>query len=271
MKTNIPRKNSQGAELLRALFCNGDRIFTHEQAVKTAMTLNICKKDLNIVLHRLTKQNMIKRLRRGLYICIGVLGEVSTIHPFVISTFLDRSSMISHWSALSHHGLTEQIPITVTASTSQRTPVNHFEIENISYEYKIIQPKHFYGFTEEWIDPHFKIRITDKERTLIDLFIYSRMFGGFGEALGILENVIQEIDIEKLVAYAIKYEEKTLAKRLGWALEQFGVPENELYPLRSIPISNYCPLDPEKMNHGPCDGRWSIQNNLKSEYKKLKP
>jgi predicted transcriptional regulator of viral defense system len=52
---------------------------------------------------------IIHRLRRGLYVSIGLLPEQTKTHPFVISAYLIHTSAISHWSALQHHALTEQI------------------------------------------------------------------------------------------------------------------------------------------------------------------
>jgi len=83
-----------------------------------------------------------------------------------------------------------------------------------------------------------------------------------GEALGILENSLAAIDIQKLVNYAIQYDKKSLTKRLGWALEYFGVPAKQLEPLLNAAISYFCRLDPSAPPTGPCDKRWMIQNNL---------
>jgi predicted transcriptional regulator of viral defense system len=262
---------SQGAKLVTCLFSMGARIFTHQTALLVARKLKIPENELNIILYRLTKKGIIKRLRRGLYVCIGLLGEITEVHSFVVSSFLinpPHEHMISHWSALQHHGLTEQIPIAVTASTTQRLSINPIVIENVSYEYTIIQAKHFYGFNKIWIDPHFQVHISDKERTILDLFVYSKMFGGFSEALGILEQALPEIDSAKLIKYTLQYDEKVLAKRLGWALEYFGISLQLLQPLLNIPMPYYCSLDSEKVSTGPCNSRWNIQNNLKSEYKK---
>ncbi len=66
----------------------------------------------------------------------------------------------------------------------------------------------------------------------------------------------------KLINYAIQYDKKSLAKRLGWTLEYFGVPVKQLEPLLKVPINYYCRLDLSAPATGPCDNRWMIQNNL---------
>ena len=137
-----------------------------------------------------------------------------------------------------------------------------WQIADIRYEYINIKQKHFFGIEKIWLDENSQVPITDKERTLLDVFIYSKMFGGMGEALGILENSLATIDIQKLVNYAIQYDKKSLTKRLGWALEYFGVPTKQLEPLLNAPISYFSRLDPSSPATGSCDKRWMIQNNL---------
>lgn len=272
--------DSQGMRLLRQLFLRGHRIFTMKDAEMAADLENIPHNQIRKILSNLAKRRRVLRLKRGLYVSIGLLPEQNNIHPFVVSAFLIQPSMISHWSALQYFGLTEQIPQIVTASTPNKvvTPsmrnkghdskTKHvWEINGIQYEYINIQKKHFFGHETIWLDENFRVMITDKERTLLDLFAYLKMFGGIGEALGILENSLATIDIEKLVDYAIQYNKKSVIKRLGWALEYFGVPMEQIKGLLNIPISYYCRLDPEKPALGPCDKRWMIQNNLIKEEK----
>lgn len=267
---------SQGTRLLRQLFSSSKRIFNMQDAVIAAAEEKIPRNQLEKILSSLAKHGWVLRLRRGLYVSIGLLPEQTNIHPFIISAHLIEPSAISHWSALQHHGLTEQIPQIVTASTpsqvvtpsmrekqSKRSNTKHaWEVGGIRYEYINVQEKHFYGTEKIWLDEHYQVSITDKECTLLDVFIYPKMFGGMGEALGILENSLANLDLPKLVAYAVKYDKKSLAKRLGWALKYFGVADKQLEPLLKVPINYYCPLDPSAPAIGPCDKKWMIQNNL---------
>lgn len=267
---------SQGMRLLRQLFLRGKRIFNMQDVAAAAILEKIPHNQLRKILSNLAKHKRVLRLRRGLYVSIGLLPEQTNIHPFVISAYLIQPSAISHWSALQHHGLTEQISQIVTASTpskvvtpsmrekhTQRSKTKHlWEIDGVRYEYINVQQKHFFGIEKIWLDEHFQVPITDKERTLLDVFICPKMFGGMGEALGILENALAAIDIQKLVDYAIQYNKKSIAKRLGWALEYFGVAAKQLEPLLKVPINYYCRLDPSASATGPCDKRWMIQNNL---------
>ncbi|HSW69433.1 MAG TPA: type IV toxin-antitoxin system AbiEi family antitoxin [Gammaproteobacteria bacterium] len=265
---------SQGARLLRQLFLRGNRIFNMQNASAAATLEKIPHNQLGKILSNLAKHKRVLRLRRGLYVSVGWLSEEPDTHPFVISAYLIQPSAISHWSALQHHGLTEQIPHIITASTpkkivtpsmreKQHAKTKHiWKIDELRYEYINVQQKHFFGIEKLWLGEYFQVNITDKERTLLDVFIYPKMFGGIGEALGILENSLAVIDTKKLINYAIQYDKKSLAKRLGWALEYFGVPTKQLEQLLKVPINYYCRLDPSAPAKGSCDKRWMIQNNL---------
>jgi len=62
------------------------------------------------LLSALVAGGCLPRLRRGLYGCTGDLAGTVSIHPYAVATSLVSPSAISHWSTLSHHGFTEQVP-----------------------------------------------------------------------------------------------------------------------------------------------------------------
>ena len=271
------KTESLGTRLMRQLQAQGKKIFSHEEAELIGSAENIPPTYLNIILSNLVKAGRIIRLRRGLYAGFGVFPGQIHLHPFAIATRLVEPSFISHWSALQHHGLTEQIPQVITASSSSKafTPSmrssdnekksekHAWVIDGVRYEYFQVKPNKFFGLEEIWVDEHFKISITDPERTVIDLFAYSSVFGGIGEVLGIIEQALPRLNLKKLIEYALLYEEKSLCKRLGWVLEQFQIDGLLLEPLLEIKNKNYCYLDPRLPKEGTPNTRWMIVENLK--------
>ena len=73
-----------------------------------------------------------------------------------------------------------------------------------------------------------------------------------------------QINVNRLVEYALKYDTGSLIKRLGWVLEKLGVPEQELEGLLNYPVKRYYPLDPGLDEDAPKNIRWQILENLKS-------
>jgi predicted transcriptional regulator of viral defense system len=268
--------NNLGLRFLREQATLGHFIFTIKEALPVADRLRISEGHLRKLLHQLATGGWLVRLRDGLYAGTGALSGVADIHSFAIANRLVTPSAVSHWSAMSHHGLTEQIPRVVTAFTPKRfmTPSlrnrtkqtdrskQAWEVEGARYEYVIVKPEFFFGIEELWVDQRFKVSITDKERTMLEGFASPRMFGGIGEVLGILGEHINEFDLKKLVGYAARYGKGAVIKRLGWALEHAGAPAAALAPLAEIPVSGVRVLDPSGPRAGPCDGRWMIQDNL---------
>ncbi len=267
--------NTKGVRLLQQLAEQGLFIFTVEDAKTPASRIGISDNYLSQLLSHLERAGWIFRLRRGLYAGTGSLPGGIRVHPFTIATRLVEPSAISHWSAMSHHGFTDQIPHVVTALTPQKvvTPTmrdckrrmtgrHAWEVVGIRYEYVSVIPDHFFGIEEVWIDEHFRVPITDKERTVLETFISPRQFGGIGEALQTLEEHLRELYMENLVIYAVRYGKASVVKRLGWALERLNVPPKFLDPLREMPIKGFRLLDPTRPRRGPYDKRWMIQNNL---------
>jgi predicted transcriptional regulator of viral defense system len=267
--------NTKGLRLLQELATQGLFIFTVADAKTQASKIGISDNYLSQILSHLEKAGWIVRLRRGLYAGTGSLPGGIRVHPFAIATRLVEPSAISHWSAMSHHGFTDQIPHVVTAFTLQKvvTPTmreskgkiagkHAWEVAGIRYEYVSVIPDHFFGIEEVWVDEHFRVPITDKERTILETFISPRLFGGIGEALQTLEEHIHELDLEKLIGYTVRYGKASVAKRVGWALERLDVPSESLDSLQRMPVKGFRLLDPTRPRRGPYDKRWMIQDNF---------
>ncbi|MFA6222538.1 MAG: type IV toxin-antitoxin system AbiEi family antitoxin domain-containing protein [Desulfomonilaceae bacterium] len=270
--------NTKGLNLLQVLADQGLFIFTVGEAKTAAAKIGISDNYLSQVLSHLSQAGWIIRLRRGLYAGTGSLPGGVQVHPFAVATRMVEPSAISHWSAMSHHGFTDQIPHIVTAFTPQKvvTPTmreskvkkagkHAWDIWGAKYEYVTVIPDHFFGIEDVWVDERFRIPITDKERTILETFVSPRLFGGIGEALATLEGHIHELDLEKLVGYAVRYGKASAIKRLGWALERLGAPSEFVDPLEKIPIKGFRLLDPTRPRRGPYDKRWMIQNNFLGE------
>jgi len=171
---------TDGRRLVRHLTGNGRYIFSTEEAHAAARKLGIRNNYESVLMTSLVQGGWLQRLRRGLY---GI-ADVS-IHPFAIATRLVEPSAISHWSALNHHGFTEQIPQSIFAmspgkvvtpsmrSHSSRRPAERhaWRIGSIRYQYISVKREYFFGIEPVWISEHFRIPMTDKERTVLETIL----------------------------------------------------------------------------------------------------
>ena len=116
-----------GIALVRKLASDGVRVFTTTQAREYAPSVQLSNSYFRQALHHLASSGWIVRLRKGLYALSPTVPGVTPAHEFEIAMALVSPAAISHWSALHHHGLTEQV----------------------------------------WVDD-VRVRITNRERTLLD-------------------------------------------------------------------------------------------------------
>jgi predicted transcriptional regulator of viral defense system len=266
--------NTLGLQLIESLTEHGNYIFNVEDAKAAAIGLDLSDDHLRSLLSALSHTGWLLRLRRGLYaIGEGPLRGAAP-HPFAVATRLVEPSAISHWSALQHHGLTDQVPRSVTATTprkvvtpSMRTPGGSaggrhaWTVGEVRYEFVAVRPESFFGVEDVWIDQRFRVPITDRERTVLDCFAAPDRLGGIGEGLGVLEEHMGTLDLPKLAAYAERLGKVSVMKRLGWALDRAGASPGDIAPLRAVTVRGYVPLDPALPRRGPCDRTWSVQDN----------
>jgi predicted transcriptional regulator of viral defense system len=267
-----------GVRLLDGLLVRGKRIFTVQEARDEAKGIGIRETTLPWILHELVSAGWIKRPRRGLYVVDETDRGGSSPHPFAIATALVVPSAISHWSALAYHGLTEQAPRIITASTPkdvvtprmrQRVdrpdePASIWEVDGLSIRYIRVKPEHFWGHDLVWVDEFSRVSITDRERTVLDGFISPEIFGSLHEVVGVLEEHLAEIDVSRLVDYALRFGQGATIKRLGYLLDRHSVSPEVLEPLREATINGYRLLDPQGPDEGPFDSSWKVRENLKA-------
>jgi predicted transcriptional regulator of viral defense system len=122
-------------------------------------------------------------------------------------------------------------------------------------------PAHFFGDEDVWIGDT-RVRVFDREQAMLDCFALPRRFGGLAEGLGVVEEHLHELDVERLVAHAQRCGTASVAKRVGYVLEHVGVASRRLTALPSMPIAGYRPLDPTKPLVGERNQRWGLIVNL---------
>ena len=273
MTTNTkPKQSLVGIELVRLLAYEGDRIFTTERARELAPRVGLKDAYVAESLYHLRRNNWIVSLRRGLYALSATVPGVAAAHEFEIAMALVEPAMISHWSALQHHGLTEQVPRDVFVLTTkgtwiprsreskQRRPSGSYAVGDTTYRFIQIKRDRFFGAEKVWVGDA-RVSVTDLERTLLDGLSMPQHCGDFAEVIHAFQVAKDRLCVERTAGYAIRLG-VTTAKRLGWLLEAQGVVSSELERLATLPIKGYRKLDPTGPRRGPCNNRWMIQENL---------
>jgi len=271
------KKTQGGMELIRRIAAEGDRVFSTERAREFASEVGLKESYLIEALYHLRRNGWIISLRRGLYALSASVPEVTPAHEFEVAMALVSPAAISHWSALHHHGLTEQTPrkIFVLTSTDASVPrVRGVKAKRASHEYPVgdtlyhfvqVKPERYFGTEMVWIQEA-RVTITDPERTLLDGLSMPQYCGDFAEVIHAFKVRGDELNVKRIVEYAFRLDTAT-AKRLGWVLESQGVDPAYLEPLSGLAIKGYRNLDPTGPRKGPCNRRWMIQENLPGKVK----
>jgi len=266
--------NTQGAQLLERAVNEFGPIFTIEQISSLPDHQQLAPHQIRKLVSRLAQTGWIEILKRGTYVVKSPL-YAGDIPPFAIANALVQPIAISHWSALAHHGLSTQNPTMIQASTPAKiiTPEMRqgetyrprgrttWRAFNLEFEFIYVKKDRFWGFQSQWVNAWSQVDITDKERTVLDLIIRPDIFGGIRAASEIMEEALAQIDLGRLVNYALKYDVGTVIKRLGWLLAKMGVEADLLLPLQNYPVTGTVRLDPSQSRSGQTDPTWQINEN----------
>ncbi len=266
----------QGLALLEGLDERGKLVFSAADALDAGAARSLAARQVYHVLLRLEAAGWIRRIRRGLYAVTGRLPGSSAPHDYAIATALYTPSALSHKTALQLHGLSEQVPQVITCTTTakvvtpamrsrrpkQRRGTSAWEIDGLRIQFVSVRVARFFGVEEIWVDDRTRVPVTDRERTVLDLFVDPSRAGGFGEALAVLEAHHPELDLAKLISYTLRLGVVAVGKRLGWALETFGVADDLLAPLIALPAKGVQALDPQRERRGTVIRRWKLIDNL---------
>ena len=212
-------------------------------------------KDIQLLLQLSLVQtyNLIKSLKKKK--CIQKVGKsrfaLSGTDELRIATLVHFPSYISFWSALSYYGFTDQLPRTIfLASSRQHHPTG-------SFRYVLLKPNLFFGYTAAG-----NIILAEKEKALLDSLLFPKYSGGIKEIKRCLKSARSQINIPKLIDYALKMDRKVLLRRLGFLLEQEGLPKNKLALLKRNLGQGYEKLDPSLPRKNKWNAYWLLDVNI---------
>ncbi len=275
-KSETSYSHSQGIQLLERAVNEFGPIFTLNQVSLLPEHQRMTPQQIRKLVSKLAQSGWIEILKRGTYAVKSPLYS-GDIPPFAIAKALVYPMAISHWSALAHHGFTTQNPTMIQASTPIKvvTPEMRqgeayrprgrasWRAFDLEFEFIYVKKDWFWGFQKQWVNSWAQVDITDRERTVLDLIARPELFGGIRAVIEILESALVQIDLNRLVAYAVRYDVGAVIKRLGWLLERMGADANLLLPLRTYPVTGTILLDPTQPRSEKIDSSWQINENLK--------
>lgn len=133
---------------------------------------------------------------------------------FQVASAITPSSYVSHHTAFEYYGTVDQIFYEVYVGSEMR--FHDFEFDGYTYHYVKEQMK------EGIVSPEFSggVRVTDKERTIVDSIKDINLIAGLEEVLSCVVSV-NSIDEIKLLNYLAGYDSAFLYQKIGFIFSEY--------------------------------------------------
>ncbi len=171
---------------------------------------------------------------------------------------------ISHASAMDIHRMVTQPQFAVFTTTIRS--IRPRLVLGTEFRFVRCKPEHLFGSMDHWVTKTQKIRVSDREKTIVDGLRQSEYCGGFSEVAKGLWMRREDIDVIKLVEYALRLDIGAVYRRLGYLIELFEIKApGEIEALRQNLTPSYATLDPMLPDDGKFMARWRLRLNVSSE------
>lgn len=167
-----------------------------------------------VALGKLLKENLVFKIRNGLYTCVSGENGGSVANRFQIASAITPSSYVSHHTAFEYYGIADQVFYEVYVGSETR--FHDFEFDGYTYHYVKAQMK------EGILSPDFGggVKVTDKERTIADSIKDLNLIAGLEEVLSCVASV-NSIDENKMLKYLAGYDSAFLYQKAGFIFSEY--------------------------------------------------
>ena len=220
-------------------------------------------------IRKLVNRKVVTRLKPGLFILVPFeLGKEDEYigNPLVVAREImgNEDYYISHGTAMEVHGMVTgpRLVIYVTTTKQRRS----IDILSTTFTFVTIQKKYFFGTSDHWVTKQEKVRVSDLEKTVIDGLRQPQYCGGVSEVAKGLWMRQDDINIDKLINYALKMKTGSVIRRLGYILELYEIGTTNNWEILHHSLSEaYNRLDPSLPAEGKFFRRWRLQLNVSPE------
>ncbi len=228
--------------------------------------LDISRKSAKDMAYSLKEKGWLERLAHGKYMILPLsAGEnaVYTEHEFVIASALVDPMYVGYWSAMNHHGLTEQLPRTVYFATTERVQTR--EIHSVEYRPVSVTEQKFFGYQPTAIGST-QVNIASVEKTLVDCADHPEFCGGIGELAKAMQSATEkQCSWETVVEYLRRVGNGAATKRIVYLADQLDIDLPEYRDLVENFTTGYPLLDPTREAAGTRDSKYQLRLNVEPE------
>lgn len=160
---------------------------------------------------RLLKQGTVVKIRNNMYTCISGETGAPIANRFQIASKITPTSYVSHHTAVEYYGLADQVYYDVYVSSE--TKFQSFEFDG--YTYQCVLAKCKLGI--ESVKYSGGIKVTDKERTLVDTIKDMDKISGLEETIANIQG-LHNLQEKRIVQYLEAYNNQFLYQKMGFLL-----------------------------------------------------
>jgi len=256
----------QAAHLVITLYEQNKPIFRLKEVQKI---LRLGEVSSSNFVRKLVNRGVVTRLKPGLFILVPFeLGKEAEYigNPFVVAREImdGKDYFLSHATAMEIHGGVTQPQLVVYVTTLK--PRRSITALGIEFRFIHSQKKYFFGISGYWVTKQEKVKVSDLERTIIDGLKQPEYCGGLTEVAKGLWMRHQDVNINRLISYAIKIGVGAVIRRLGFLLELYKIGTSEDWEILSSHLTEtYVRLDPLLTSEGKYLRKWRLQRNVSPE------
>jgi predicted transcriptional regulator of viral defense system len=185
-------------------------VFTRKEILPLFSSASACRYWLEMAI----ENRLIERIRRDMYAVIDLTTGSVYANKFLIGSCISQTAYISYHGALEYHGLANQAYATLYVSDSKK--FRPFEYGDVRYEY-------VFSNNHDWLDQvnyGAILRVTNKERTIIDCLDKLKYGGGIEEVIYALD-AVKHLKEQYLLEILKQYDNNRLYQKAGYLFSMF--------------------------------------------------
>lgn len=243
-------------QLIQHLLDENQSIFTYEDALRYLPTSS--ELAVRSLLTGMVQRRVLLRIRPGVYQVIPWGADPHQFQPSPWKTARHISPEQHHFAldtAGFVHQLWDDAPEVHHIISCTQTNLRSLEVQGVRWEFYYQHPDRFFGTELVMLDGE-EIRVSDLEKTLIDLLSRADLFSSAPKVKEMFARGLPRCDKDKLLRYVRSFQSQAVIKRLGlmaeWIYGQSAWTE-ELHKLRTHSYTSW----PFEMDGG-ITARWRI-------------
>ena len=230
---------------LKAIIEGSQGLLTPEAASRT---LGLTRFEAARLLSRWREGGWLKRIKRGVYLPVPLESdpdEMAIEDSWPIAEQVFHPGYMGGLSAVKYWDLSEQIFEHTVYLTTKQVPSRNVVYSDIKFSLKTIRPYKIFGTKNVWYGS-LKVRVSDPAKTIVDILDDPKLGGG----MRVVQDIFDEYwtskhkNLDLLLNYAERMNNKTIFKRLGFLLELNSlVDRNTLLSIKNQISSGYSCFD----------------------------